>query len=83
MNASHNGAYRKSHIPTSDMKLNCLLTLFFVFLRSCAVGSVEPSIAEGAGYGEEAGEGGGVGYGGEVLGVERGAGEAVFVGERL
>ena len=54
----------------------------FYFLIDCSytVGTVELSAAEGSCFGAEAGEGGGVGCGGEILGVERGAGEGVFVG---
>lgn len=44
------------------------------------MGSLEPSTKERSRFGAEAGEGGGNGRGGEVLGVERGAGEGVSVG---
>lgn len=44
------------------------------------MGSLEPSAAERSCFGPETGEGGGNGCGGEILGVERGAGEGVFVG---
>ena len=47
------------------------------------MGSLELSIEEGPCYGAEVGEGGRLGGSGEVLGVERGAGEAVFVGRML
>ena len=62
---------------------NRTVTDFLFFSRSGALGSLELSAEEGPCYGAETGEGGWVGRGGEVLGVERGAGEAVFVGERL
>ena len=47
------------------------------------MGSLELSTEEGPCTWAEAGEGGWLGCSGEVLGVERGAGEAVFVGKML
>ena len=47
------------------------------------MGSRELSTEEGSCYGDETGEGGGFGGSGEVLGVERGASEAVFLGKML